>query len=692
MSAAIACSESFPETLAPPPAGARFEARPANATCRAEPLPLGRVRLEPAFQGFEHPLRMIDRPDRGLLYVGEMPGRIKVMERATGKVTTALDVVGKVAKSGEAMLGVALHPTKPYLYMTVERDADATTTKELPSRGEVIRFTSNDGGKTFDPTTETLVLRLDRPFNLHPPGTLEFGPDGFLYIGVGESARVTPYVPDQLLGSILRIDVDGAAPYAIPPDNPYANGGGRPEIFAGGFRNPWRFTFDRLTGDIWEGDVGQDSYEEINKVERGKNYGWPVMEGNTCLYPPTGCDRTGLTMPVFVYPHSEGGSITGGYVYRGKGMPELVGKYIYADFTVGHVRMLEGSGESAKAVFLNPGGPKPLIAAFGEDADGELYAMGWDDGILYELVPGEDQTRPVFPALLSQTGCVDPANPKQVASGLVPYGVNVELWSDGADKKRFMAIPDGTTVHVEDDGHLALPRGSVLVKEFSVDGKRIETRLLRVHPGGEWTGATYEWNDEQTEAVLLENAKNKVLPNGQTWSFPSSVQCFVCHKKVAGTTLGLETLQLNRDFAYAVGQSTNQLTTLSDVGYLDRRLDAIALPRLPELGGSAPIADRARAYLHANCAMCHREGGGTGAVMDFRFDQPFSAINGCTPSGFPGIDNVKVLSPGDPERSAVYRRMNVRDSFPMPPLGTRKVDDVAASVVAGWIRSLTACE
>lgn len=692
LAAAAACSESFPESLAPPSAASRFDTRPSNTTCRADVLAPGRIRLEPAFQGYEHPLRMIDRPDRGLLYVGEMAGRLKVLERATGKVTTALDLDGKLKKTGESLMGVALHPTKPYVYLTVEREPDATTPKDMPARGEIIRFTSNDGGKTFDPTTETLILRIDRPFGLHPPGTLEFGPDGFLYIGVGESAATTPYVPDKLLGSILRIDVDGAAPYAIPPDNPYANGGGRPEIFAGGFRNPWRFTFDRATGEIWEGDVGQDTYEEINKVEKGKNYGWPTLEGNTCIFPPTNCDRTGLAPPVFVYPHSEGGSVTGGYVYRGKLLPDLVGKYIYADFTVGHVRMLEGTGESARAVFLNPGGPKPLISSFGEDADGELYALGWDDGILYKLVPGANDAAPTFPALLSQTGCVDPKDPKVMAPGVVPYGVNVELWSDGADKRRFVAIPDGTTIKVEADGDMTIPRGSVVLKEFAVDGRRIETRLIRLHTGGEWTAATYEWNDAQTDAVLLETAKNKVLPNGQTWPFPSPVQCFVCHKKAAGTTLGLETLQLNRDFAYAPGQSTNQLGTLSDIGYLDRKLDPAAFPRLPELTGTAPAAERARAYLHANCAMCHREDGGTGAVMEFRFDRPFAAIKGCTPSGFPGADNVKILSPGDPSRSSIYLRMTSRDLFPMPPLGSRKVDDLGTRVVADWIRSLTTCE
>lgn len=689
-----ACSETFPAPLPEPVPAPRFETRPSNTTCLAGTLALGRIRLQPAFQGFKNPLRMVDRRDRGLVYVAEMAGRIKVVDRATKTTTTALDIAAKIAKSGESLFGMALHPTQPYVYVTVERDPDATTPKDMPFRDEVIRFTSTDGGKTFDPASEKLILRVDRPGPLHPVGTLEFGPDGFLYVGVGESfPDTTKRLTDQLLGSILRLDVDGAPPdkpYAIPADNPFASGGGRPEIWASGFRNPWRFTFDRATGDLWEGDVGDSSFEEVNKIERGKDYGWPFLEGFKC-FAGRPCERAGHTPPVLAYPHSEGSSITGGYVYRGKAIPELAGKYIFGDFTIGRIWMLEGSGESAKAVFLNPGGPKPLISSFGEDADGEVFAIGWLDGVIYQLVPGDGDARPVFPARLSQTGCVDPAKPQELAKGVVPYGVNVELWSDGAQKRRFIGLPDGATIHVEADGDFTFPKGSVLVKEFSVDGKRLETRLLRHHLGGEWSGATYEWNDDESDALLLENAKDKVLANGQTWSFPSSVQCFVCHTNAAGITLGLESQQLNRDFDYAPGQSTNQLTTLSAIGYFDGKLDPNVQPRLPELGSTAPASDRARAYLHANCSICHRENGGTGALMDLRYGKPPSAI-GCTPTPFENVPGVKTLTPGDPEHSAIFLRMSTRGSYQMPKLGTHLVDTTAASVVREWITSLKNCE
>ena len=691
LGSAAACSETFPQPLAGAVPPVRFDVRPANATCLAPPLPLGRVRLVPTYTGFTNPVAMVDRPDLGLIYVTEMGGRIKAIDRATGQITTALDLVGKIPPNGVYLtLGLAIHPKKPVAYVVVDRASDETSLKDLPFRSEVTRFTSNDGGRTFDFDSRKVILRVDREHAGHTTGTVEFGLDGYLYIGAGDGMRnIERYLTTGLPGSILRIDIDGGDPYAIPADNPFAAGGGRPEIFAGGFRNPWRFSIDRLTGDIWGGDVGGALWEEINKIERGKNYGWPTMEGNDCNKPLVGCDKTGLTLPVFAYPHSEGASVTGGIVYRGTALPDLAGKYLFADFVLGRIWRLDQAtspGGEARSVFLNPGGPKPMVSAFGQDADGEAYAIGWDDGILYKLVGGDPDTRPVFPARISETGCVDAADPTKFSAGLVPYAVNSELWSDGAAKRRFVAIPDGTTIHVEDDGQLSLPEGAVVVKEFAIDGKRIETRFLRKTAGGAWSGATYEWNDAQTDALLLENAKDKALASGQTWAFPSAVQCFFCHKN-SKTTLGLETGQLNGDLSYAPGHRTNQLTTLSAIGYLDRAVDPATTPSLPALTSSAPLDERARAYLHANCAMCHREGGGTGAPMDFRYGLPFSAINGCKPSGL--VVSANIITPGDPEHSSIYVMMSTGK---MPPLATRKPNDAALAVVKEWISSLKACE
>lgn len=698
---AAACSESVPKPLTTAKV-AGLDARPSNKTCLAPSNPGGRILLEKAYGPFARPLMMVERRERGLIYVAEMQGRVKAIDTATGNVSTVLDLVGKVGTFfDQGLLGLAIHPTKPYAYLTVERDADATTLPDLPNRAEIIRFDISADGRTFDPATEKLILRIDRPTNDHYPGNLIFGSDGYLYIGVGDGGMYadipanTKYDPNLLLGSILRIDVDGGDPYAIPKDNPFVAGGARPEIWAEGFRNPWRFSFDRNTGEMWGGDVGQGTIEEIDKIEKGKNYGWPVMEGNICFKPPTGCDPTGLEPPAYVYPHTEGTSVTGGYVYRGSALPDLVGKYIFGDYTVGRIYSLEGTPGQMKATLLNTGGRKPSISAFFEDADGELYAIDWETGNIYKLISGDtsDDDVPGLPALLSQTGCVDPQNPKVPAAGLLPYDVTVQLWSDGAEKTRFIGVPDDAQIHVEDDGDFSLPAGSVVMKTFAMGGKNVETRLLFHHPTGDWSGASYEWNDDQTDATLLTSGKDKIYPDGHIWTFPSPSQCFVCHKDASHITIGIETLQMNRDFGYAPDRRANQLATLSSIGYLDKPIDPFAAPRLPELDGIAPVADRARAYLHANCSMCHRKDAGTGVRMDMRYGMPLSALEGCASSSFAGSVDAHILTPGDPQNSGIYRRMTSRgDGYGMPPLATWKVDELAAPIIESWIRDLKTCE
>jgi glucose/arabinose dehydrogenase len=208
------CFENVPPPLGTPDAGARFEARPSNLTCLAPPLAVGRVRLEPTYEGFVNPMVMQHRADRGVVYVGEVAGRIKVYDLKTKQITTALDVSAAVSHQHEGLFGFVTHPTKPYAYLTVERDLDPVTARANPNRSEIIRFRSNDGGRTYDRASETLILRIDRPRVLHPAGTLRFGKDGLLYIGVGEVGL--PYSTSTLFGSILRIDVDGGSPYAIP--------------------------------------------------------------------------------------------------------------------------------------------------------------------------------------------------------------------------------------------------------------------------------------------------------------------------------------------------------------------------------------------------------------------------------------------------------------------------------------------
>ncbi|MBI5288005.1 MAG: PQQ-dependent sugar dehydrogenase [Chloroflexi bacterium] len=233
--------------------------------------------------------------------------------------------------------------------------------------------------------SEQILIAQADPYSNHNGGGLEFGPDGYLYLGIGDGGSGgDPHDNGQntgtLLGKVLRIDVSGET-YASPPDNPFARGGGRPEIFAYGFRNPWRITFDRETGDLWAGDVGQGDREEIDLVTLGGNYGWSIVEGDRCFKPRNGCDTTGLTPPRIVYEtHADGRcAVTGGYVYRGDAMPELRGWYVYGDYCSGTVWALNSEDPAAQPIRLSETGKS--IPSFAEDAAGELYLVTFNNEI-----------------------------------------------------------------------------------------------------------------------------------------------------------------------------------------------------------------------------------------------------------------------------------------------------------------------
>ncbi len=291
---------------------------------------------------------------------------------------------------------------------------------------------------------------------------------------------------------------------------------------------------------------------------------------------------------------------------------------------------------------------------------------------------------------------MDPADPKKPAPGLIPYDVNSPLWSDGAAKERYLALPDGKQIHVADDGHWELPIGTVLMKNFSMGDRRVETRLFMHHPDGSWGGYSYEWDDAQTDATLLPANKSRQVGN-QTWYYPSRAECVRCHTSAAGFSLGLETGQLNRDLTYAAtGRTSNQLTTFDHLGLLEAPLPSAAetQARYPAPTGSDPLELRARAYLHANCSFCHRPNSTGQGPADFRFSTSLAQVGVCNVApqeGDLGITNARLLAPGEPARSILSVRMHSLGVSRMPPLGTRAEDTAGASVVDAWISSLTAC-
>jgi uncharacterized repeat protein (TIGR03806 family) len=686
-----------------------LDARPANPTCVAPPRPpaAASVKLEPVFPGLalREAMAMAQIPgDGSRWFVAQRAGQIVSFPVASPPTSPAVvaDVAalaGKpvISETEGGLLNLAFHPK----FTESGRLFVSFTTTGNPWASEVGYLTSTDGGSSF--TSYTQVLRFDRPTLYHCGGGLAFGKDGLLYLSFGDAGRDNNgQRVDGFLAKVLRIDVDnvpGGQTYGIPDGNPFKNGGGEPATFARGFRNPFRLSVDRSTGDVWVGDVGDATAEEVNRVQLGGNYGWPCKEG-LHDHTPVGSScptKSGLVDPVYSYDHvpvGSRGSISGGIVYRGKAMPAFHGSYVYGDYATleGRALVFDPATSGVKSVWITEDGPHKTYTSFAEDQDGEIYASTIYQSEIFKLVPTAQEATSAFPDRLSKTGCVDPADPKKPASGLVPYGVNAELWSDGATKDRWVALPDGKAITVGADGDLDLPIGSVVVKNFALAGKRIETRLLVRHDDGEWAGYSYEWIAEQTDAVLLPSGKT--APAGeQIWTFPSRSECTQCHTGAAGRTLGLELAQLNGDFVYkSTGHLSNQLKTFDHIGLFAAPLGKppAELAAYPAPFGDAPLDARAKSYLHANCSMCHRPEGGAGrAEIDFRFGTSLADSKTCRVAS--GIDDLGVaggalLTPGDPQRSLMSLRMHATNVKRMPPLGTRIVDEAGSRLIDDWIR------
>ena len=351
--------------------------------------------VEAAFPelSFDRPLDL-QHPGDGSnrLFVVEQAGIIKVFENdpSTTKSPVFLDLKNRVSSGGErGLLGLAFHPNfeaNGLFYVNY--------TTGNPLRTVISQFqVSQDNPNRADKNSETVLLTFEQPFGNHNGGQIRFGPDGYLYIATGDGGsggdpRGNAQDRSTLLGNILRIDVDtstnGSRAYAIPPENPYVdnNRGFREEIFAYGLRNPFRFSFDATSGTLWAGDVGQNKFEEIDIIRKGENYGWNILEGNSC-YQSDNCDRSGLTDPIYVYDHSQGQSVTGGFVYRGPTLKGLEGRYIYADFISGRIWSLNAATPQKPDNRLLTDTDLP-ISSFGVDANNELYICAFD-GKIYQL-------------------------------------------------------------------------------------------------------------------------------------------------------------------------------------------------------------------------------------------------------------------------------------------------------------------
>ena len=676
--------------------------RAANLDCIAPDYPAATdadIEVNPAFPSLPAIPRLVglyqSPGDSDYWYAINQNGYVYRFANNPGSSSydTFLDLSGQVY-SGDyetGLLGLAFHPDyelNGWVFIYYMPTANSA---------RLSRFTLNGAGTGLDIGTEKIILSFNQPATNHNGGGLAFGPDGFLYLSLGDGGLFNDVFGNgqdtmTIHGNVLRLDIDVAdpTPYQIPADNPFADGvDGLPEIYAYGLRNPWRWSFDRVTGELWLGDVGQNEREEINIIENGGNYGWPIMEGIECFNTDS-CDQSGLTLPVADYTHAatDGCSVTGGFVYRGQQFPEFYGHYFYGDYCSGKIYSLlpTGSGyqqeEKLDTTFS--------ISAFAESNAGELFLLNLNGGIgggIYSISAQTNTSSSEIPEQLSASGCFQQMDSQDPADGVIPYLVNSELWSDGANKARLFAIPDNSQFSLDENGDFIAPDGTVLVKHFYLDDRILETRLLMKHISG-WAGYSYEWNETGTEALLLEDGKEVAISGDYTHIFPSRGQCLECHTSAAGFSLGLETLQLNHS-------GDNFLQRLETLGYLADALPGDALDQaLASLDDEdASIEDRARSYLHSNCSMCHRPGGPIAAI-DLRYNTALADTGLCqqVPNyGNLGVSGARLLLPGDSERSVLSLRMRDNGNFRMPPLASQLVDDDAVAIINQWINGLADC-
>ena len=678
--------------------------RQANASCVA-PAVAGSsnitISLDAAFSNLpamSQLLGLYQSPgDNSRWYAVLQSGEIYWFDNNSAASTLNLyvDLSSRVRNFGEAgLLGFAFDPqfdSNGYVYASYVDDNSMS----------IISRITDTGTTPLSLASEVEILTLQQPAGNHNGGHIAFGPDGYLYIGFGDGGGADDEFGNgqdrqSLHSSILRIDVS-SLPYSVPADNPFVSDlDTLDEIYAFGLRNPWRWSFDQQSGDLWVADVGQETLEEVSLVGSGDNLGWPITEGSQCFRTPS-CDTSNLTLPVVEYGHTGGEcSVTGGYVYRGQDNPAIQGVYFYGDFCTGRVF------SATRQPDLSYVGQSELlsgmsIASFAQSNDGEVYVLQYlgDAGEGIFKINSSGSTSSNIATNLSGTGCFTSTTDKTYPEAVIPYDVTSQLWSDGALKTRLFAVPDGESVEVLDDGDFEFPLGSVLIKNFTYNSEYLETRLFMRHNSG-WAGYSYRWLPDQTDALLVDGTTPELVTSGNfEHIIPTRGQCFECHTNAANSALGLETSQLNKDLAYPNGNTANQLGALVGAGYVGEitPTDLIA-PMAAVDDATASLELRARSYLHSNCSGCHRPGA-QGSQIDLRIDTALASTNACDTQpqdGDLGINDPRIIRPGDASTSVLVARMaSLSNNERMPPVASQVVDDDAVTVVTQWIDSLSDC-
>jgi glucose/arabinose dehydrogenase len=756
----------------PKPYGIPYRVPLTTSRVAGSPDPLPPYRVQRVYPNLKlnFPVAVSHQPDSDLLWVITQPWPYAPTTIGRFKDDPNTEQVEKLLAYDGVAYDITIHPRfkdNGYVYIGMNGPSSAPSAAK---KTRVLRYTmERKPPYKFDPKSETLIIEW--PSDGHNGGALAFGKDGMLYVTSGDGtsdsdANIVGQDLNKLTAKLLRIDVDHpehGKPYSVPKDNPFVSQANvRPETWAYGLRNPWRITVDEKTSHIWVGNNGQDLWEQAYLIEKGANYGWSVMEGSHLFYPNRKAGPTPIHKPTVEHAHSEARSLTGGIVYYGSKHPELQGVYIYGDYSTGKIWGVRHDGR--RVVWHKELASTRLqITGFGVDSHGEILIAdhrGEGKGGFYtfEAIP-KDLPPSTFPRKLSESGLFLAVPEHKMQLALIPYSVNAPLWSDGAYKERWIALP-GSDSHIDYTSSRGwnFPDKTVLVKSFALEieegnpGSRrwIETRFL-TKQDGEWFGYSYQWNEEQTEGILVNGTgldreysiRIKATPDNpsgirkQKWHFPSRTECMVCHSRAANYVLGLTELQMNKEHDYGVVRD-NQLRVLEHLGVLrvnwmeetknaliresrakgmtDEQINndigkktATRLQREPVLSSLliAPpeklrrLVDpcdrkqnldlRARSYLHANCAQCHVEAGGGNAQMELEFTRApgdMRLIDVKPIHDSYGLPEARLVAPGHPERSVLLRRIRHRDAGHMPPLATSLVDRQAVELMQDWIKQL----
>lgn len=734
MTPLISSAQEIPK---PPAISARTQWTTSRVVGSPDPPPPFKVvRAFPNLK-FDRPLLLARCPGSDRLFIGEQAGVLySFANKSDAKADLFFDLRKELttihllpeAERVDAVYGLAFHPN-----FEMNRQCFICYTLVGKKGGErnfkdgtrVSRFTVTKADlPRIDPSSEEIVLSFLQ--GGHNGGDLHFGPDGMLYISTGDAANPNPPDPfdtgqdiSDLLSSILRIDMgrkDAGKNYAIPKDNPFVGmEGARPEVWAYGFRNPWRMSFDRQTGELFVGDVGWELWEMVHRVERGGNYGWATTEGPQ----PIKTEQIGptpISPALIALSHTLGASVTGGYVYRGQKFPELRGAYIFGDWETRRLWAARFEGDRMKEM-PEITRPSVRIVAFGEDNEGELYFLDHDGGTLHTIERNDSTTQNAdFPTKLSQTGLFAPGPDHQPAAGVLPFAVNSRQWQDGATAQHWVALPGASSATLYAQARpipgmvnwhnfrLHFPDNAVLAKTISLGGERLETQLLHFD-GADWQPYTYAWRDDQRDADLVpaEGAEKEVSVGNQklVWPLFSRSQCRLCHSSWSEFALGFQPEQLNRPGP----DGHNQLVALTELGLINRvaadgkplpPFDSESAARERKLAdpddANQPLEARARAYLHANCGHCHSNGGG-GAV-ELRLQFPVSVADmkavGVPPArGNFGLPEACIIKPGEPLASTLYFRMAKFGRDRMPHLGAERPDEAGLKLIEQWIAGMS---